>query len=1223
MPDDQYDTVANEHPYYDGLGFPLDRLSSDHFESFVFSCLLSIQDVLGLQITGKPSGSGDGGFDVQGRVLATGRLVCVQCKRQSSPLDMGQLAKELAKVAATSALEGSSIGEHRFICTGGVRKTVVSALRSNSRQEIANEAGQALQNAIDGELASLRTKLDRAGMSPRSVAASYVEKLDLLTAWNTQEFDAALSPRWEAVLEVAQRFFRIATVVRENTRACFDRTAYIAEFQHLGTTIEPRLVSTELPTGISIAAAVSVSTSKERSPPKIRSVEELVQLEPGDFVLLVGQGGVGKTTALKLVRAKALQTSPDDVLPIFISLAAYAPGALDRLIHQELGAKYGSWRALPDKVILLCDGLNECSRFDAATFLDELSPLLRRKRVSCILTSRESTKLNSIALPYRPLRCLEVQNITSVVIRRLAETELVPQDAAEFIRAYTSLAEGSGSQLLWTPFAVQVALRIWKLRSAVPTTLGEMIDVLLKSRSSRNAEFPQVGMPTSVLFQLASALAFQCVFVNKRLECPMSEAGKWIREAKERCNDSLGIEDLKDTEVVELLVSHELLRISDNGNIGFGHQLLAGSLSAAILAKSWGDHLDALRETVADDAWVFAARLVSTQESERFLRAILDVDLMLGARVARELPTDLQDLAIELLSKALLPEAPETFRHQSLYALARIGTSNAINRLKVAATDVSLEAEYSARRARAAAGDMAYLRNLLPEIDQLKSTPMKVSGGDVSIWEAAPLSARISLARERLSECVPGVPVGESLLLVAYERDRRDASIIERHVRAALDLSAFQIGLHSLQAIAPTKAKEIFDEELSEHIKPQDKARLIRVAAGIGIEIDTRLAFECAIATVVSDESESHPEFDLLRLIPDVLEKAEVPADILLAIERDLPNEITTRKARLWKVASKADSSSILQFALSCIEQWSPDRGYACDYLIERKEHLITQKQHLLELCERGLAERDNSYDWTTTKVFALVGVLGFTAKAAHSLSLMLERLDRVRHALEVNDYLSLSDSDRQLYDSIESEHKTIHLARFAAALIPAATEARRLLPTSNLLKFLSFDTHSFSGVIELQREMLSGVDDLSIDEVLVGITGRWARLSTLLIVSNRKPTSSRIQLLGTELQVSYAHPAALNVVRQAVENCWCNETLSMAVNTVASIPVWLEQDTQFFWSFFESVSNFLRIDDISVIDYAIANAKTAFALRILHLWREYASGERIGLARLPTSSEF
>ena len=107
MPDDQYDAVSKDLPYYDGLGFPVDRLHSGDFESFVFGCLLSIQEVLGLRITGKPSGSGDGGFDVQGQVVATGRLVCVQCKRQESPLDMGQLAKELAKVAATSALEGS------------------------------------------------------------------------------------------------------------------------------------------------------------------------------------------------------------------------------------------------------------------------------------------------------------------------------------------------------------------------------------------------------------------------------------------------------------------------------------------------------------------------------------------------------------------------------------------------------------------------------------------------------------------------------------------------------------------------------------------------------------------------------------------------------------------------------------------------------------------------------------------------------------------------------------------------------------------------------------------------------------------------------------------------------------------------------------------------------------------------------------------------------------
>ncbi|WP_143522480.1 restriction endonuclease [Pseudomonas sp. 2822-17] len=1210
-------TVSNQAPYYEGLGFPIDRLSSDDFENFVFGCLLSIQDILGLRVIGKPSGSGDGGFDVQGVVVATGRLVCVQCKRQGQPLDMGQLIKELAKVAATSALEGSSIGEHRFICTGGVRKKVVSALRATSRQEIATEVGNALQSATDGELVSLRVKLEQRGETPRKIAESYVLKLDRLTAWNLKEFDAALSPRWEAILEVAQRYFRIATVVRDNPRAAFDRLAYIAEYRHFHTIIEPRFVSTDLPTGISIGTDVNINAGQKTALKNFSNIDDFLQLDVGDLALLVGQGGVGKSTSLALIRARALQTSPECVLPILISLATYVPGALDRLINQELSADYGTWRLLPDKVLLLCDGLNECTHANMTAFFGELSPLLRRRRIACVLSSREPNRLNNIILPQFPLGCVEVQSITPVAMRRIAEGELDQQAADVFTKNYVLLAENSGSLLLWTPFAVKVALRVWKLKSAIPSTLGEMIEALLKSRSIRNSSFPQSKVHSTVLLQLASALAFQCVFISRRLEFPISEAGKWIRESKTHCSDALGIGDLKDTEIVDLLVSQELLRISERGYIGFGHQLLAGSLSAAMLAQTWRNHLDSLRESVADDAWVFAARLVSREHMENFLRVVLDADLILGARVARELPSDLQDIAEEMLSRSIAPEVSMIFRLQGLYALARLGTPKAMRRLREATSEADSQMRYSAFRALASAGDAIYLRGLLPEIDKLKSTPIKISGGDVAIWEAAPLSMRISLARERLSRCGAGEPVGESLFLLAYEKDPSDVPAIERHLRAASDLTAFQIGLYALHAVDPSQAKKFFDEVLLEYVEPHDKARLIRAAAGVGIDIDTRMAFECAIAETMPSEPDNHSEYYLQQLISDVLKNAELPHDMVSIVERDLPRATGPRKARLWQVAHRCDSSAISLYAFSCIDKWTSDRGNACNYFIEMVHSVLTPKQELLSLCEKGLSEEANAYDWTTSRVFALVGILGFTAKAATSLSIMIERLARIRHAVDGNDYSCLSPSDLQALNSIKSEHMLIRLGGLAAELIPAAAKARHLLSHNDLLLLLPFQTNGYEGLVELQREMLSDVEDIYVDDVLTGITDRWTRLSVLLIVSNRKPTDSRIKLLERELQASYAHPAALHIVCQAVENCWCEDVLDMVLNTVASIPIWREQDTQFFWDFFQMVAKFLRAENLPAIEFAILSARTQFAEKIMNIWREYASGEKIGLARL------
>ncbi|TDR70647.1 hypothetical protein [Paludibacterium purpuratum] len=424
--------IASQTPYYEGRKLPLDSLSADEFEKFVFSCLLCIQDTLGLRIIGKPSGSGDGGFDVQGETVYSQRGACVQCKRQNAPLSTPQVATELAKVAATSALEGSDIGEHRFICTGGVRQKLLGQLRETSRQELALEAGEQLVNASNGELASLRTRLEEHRLDPRQVAESYVSGLDLLSAWGVSEFDAALSPRWNDVLTVIERHFKIATLVREHPRAFFDRAAYIADHRDFTTVVEPRLTSAALPEGISASSAADPIETAPPQQREIKSLYDLMSLEVGTLAVLFGSGGIGKSTTLQLVRAEALRTMPDSTLPILISLVSYVPGGLDRAIQQELGVDHGTWRSLPDRILLLCDGLNECPSANVAPFLDELRPLLQRKHVACILSTRELTRHKTIVLPQSPVG-VRLEGLTPIAIQRIATNVLRDGSADDFI----------------------------------------------------------------------------------------------------------------------------------------------------------------------------------------------------------------------------------------------------------------------------------------------------------------------------------------------------------------------------------------------------------------------------------------------------------------------------------------------------------------------------------------------------------------------------------------------------------------------------------------------------------------------------------------------------------------------------------------------------------------------------------------------------------------------
>jgi hypothetical protein len=1209
--------TAVQAPHYEGRQFPIDVLSPSEFEKFVFSSLLCIEDVLGLRITGKPTGSGDGGFDVQGDVVASRRLACVQCKRQKEPLGTPQVAEELAKVAPTAALEGSDVGEHRFICTGGVRRKLRNQLREQPLQHLANEAGERLANSVNGELTTLRLRLETVGADPRKVAEDYVLGLDLLTAWGAEEFDAALSPHWNDVLQVAERHFKIATVVREHPRASFGRAAYIAEHCNFKAVVEPRLSNPGLPEGITVSSEDAPSFAAAQSTRIIKRLDELTVLAAGELAILLGDGGVGKSTTLKLLRAESLRIAPDSTLPIHISLTNYVAGGLDQAIHQELGVEHGTWRSLPDKVLLLCDGLNECPSANVSAFLKELKHLLKRNRVACVLSTRELTRHRKIVLPQPPVVCVKVEGITPIAIRRIAEYELQDGTTESFITAYRSLTDSSWSPLLWTPFAVEVALRLWKQSKTLPATLGEMLEALLKARCEKNAELPEQGPAPEVVLYLAGALAFQCLIIDRRLECPALEAGKCIREAKKQCEDALGIADMSETEVVDLLARHELLKISEGGHLSFGHQLMAGALAASILSRVWRDHTDCLGEPVADDAWIFAARMVPQEHVEDFLEEAFHIDLMLGAKATRELSDNLCEFAERLLERAVAEKSPETVRLQGLFALARIGSAGAIDKLRKFATDTGSQIHHAAQHALAATGDQSYLRKLLPEVDHWRSCGVRVSGGEIGIWEAAPLPIRLDLVRERLSKCNDGEPVGESLSLLAYERDPADMFLVEKHFRAATHLIAWQPALYALHEISPTRAKEVLIETLSEISKPTDRAAFMHSAAHIGIAIDVRSAFECAVVELSPDESDGHAEYQLSELISDVIAKSPLPVDLVAVVECELPTSSGERRNRLWQIATGCKISSFAEYASLCVGDWGVDLANACNYFIAQPELARVRRQQLVEFCENGFEDEQTWYAWKTWRALTLVGELGFSAKTANLLSAMIKRLVRVQRATETGDNATLSPADAAVLKDKDLENARFYLGRLASHLIPAAAKARVLLPDDVLISLLNFNSHSYSGVVEHLREALSGLSDSAIDETLNKVIDPRTRLSGLEAVCALGLTRIRVDMLARELRQNYVFPAALNIVLKAIEACWCKDVCEMVARTVAEIPSWSEYESQFFWDFVRAVSRRVEPEDQAIFEAAILKAQTVFARRILNIWRDQASGDRVGLARL------
>jgi hypothetical protein len=1211
---DLWDT-PDGRPLYAGRDFPFHELTPEKFEDFVFASMQCIAGDLGLRIIGKPSGTGDGGFDVQAELIDSNRSVCIQCKRQKDKLSSPQAADELAKVAARSKLEGANVAEHRFICTGGVRTKLIAELRESSRDRIAFLAGENLATANTGELSTLRKRLDEAGHDPREVAESYVRNLDVILAWSSHEFNVSLSRRWNEILEIAERYFQLETVVREFPRASFDRSAYIDEHLNVRLIIEPRLAPSVLPAGVTTTSTADPGWHEAPSPKTITNLLELAEIEPGGVAVVLGNGGVGKTEALRRTRALILQARSDSTLPILFPLTKYIPGHLDRVIEQELGVVHGTWRSLPDQIVILCDGLNECANSTARAFLSEIELLLKRKQVACIIAMRDATGRSKIVLPPATYAFVRVESITPIGIQHIAEATLNGENADKFLHNYRTIADTSSSPLLWTPFAVRTALKLWQINAELPASLGAMLEVLLASRCERNAEQDRDQLDPEVILLLASALAFEALIVKGQLECAAGEAGRWIQIAKSSCQHALGVSAMSDLQIIELLIAHDLLRRSEAGLYGFDHHLVAGALAAPLLAKCWREHLHALVDQVSDDAWVFAARLIPSDDISGYLDSLFHSDLILGARAARDLSSNAHQHAMAILKSCVAIGAPEPMRIQGVFALAALASPEAIILLKTMADDSTSDVFQAARKALAMTGDPVFLKTLLDMVEIMTAAPIQISGGDIAVWQSAPLVKRLDAARQRLAECSPGNYVGESLILIAVERDKDDVMLIESHLLAAKDFKAWGKALHALNLVASDRAKAAVGVATSGDGGSAYKARLFRIASLAGVTIDIQRACQCVIAYQAAPEGDPHEGYAITQLIDDIIANAIIPVEIIETIAHELPRSTGDRRAHLWGLAMSCKSAALADLAASCIQAWNEDAWHACNYFLHHLDVAYERQATLTAACEAGLRREPEWWSLRTERTLALMARLGFSEKTTALLSSIVERFHRIREAIENGTLASLLPDDGAMLKDF-SAHPNLGLEMRMANFLPIIAQARHALPTKSLTDLLRVEFHSKAASEELREALSDQIDD-DIDATLTDIQDPMTLAKSLVAMCPRGATETRIKLLDHLLRTAHTHPAIMHQVCEAVESCWSQPVLEMIVKAVSDIPTWSDFDIQIFWTFAHLVGRKSSNDDEAAIEAAMSHAKTAFAKRILELWRVSASQERIGLGRL------
>ena len=821
-------------------------------------------------------------------------------------------------------------------------------------------------------------------------------------------------------------------------------------------------------------------------------------------------------------------------------------------------------------------------------------------------------------MPQAPIACLKLEGITPIAIRKLANKMLGPAAADAFVAAYRTLADTAWTEHLWTAFAVNAALQLWQKESRVPATLGEMLKALLRQQCERNEEAIVLQTMPDVVLKLAGSLAFQSLIIEKRLACPVAEAGRWIRQAKLRCADVFGVADMKDEEVISLLTRHELVvHLSASGHYGFKHQLLAGALAAPILADEWARHTESIGESVADDAWIFAAPLLSETLLASYLEALFNVDVMLGARAGRELPSQFHALAEQCLFRAADASAPTALRFRALFGLGGLGSTAAIAKLRQLASDTHCPISDVAQRALAMAGDCDFLKRILPDVERMTAPPWQASGGKIGLWEDAPLPIRLDLARQYLSVCSLGQAVNTSLQLVAYERDPDDADLIEQHVVAALDVKARTIGFYALNQVSPKRAKALFDDMLAQTSDIRDRASLMLNAWVAKIHFDIQLAFDCAIAELPNEEAESKGFRPLIELIGSVIEGTPLPPNMVETVERELPNSRGARKVRLWRVAISCNSTLITDYALGCIAAWGREYGSACDYFVKKPELAAKHRDKLLALCTIGFKRTETWYDWNCGQALTLVGELGFDGTTAESLSQMIEELVKLSQEEKRQKAIAPPTGCSTPNATTPPPLKVGDLMA-VAEIIPAAAKAQALLSKTVRLSLLSLDYQNHKGAIESMSQILVGLNQDEVDAVLMALDDARLRRAGLVAACACGVTDIRLALLREDLKSNYAIPYILNFLSQACASCWSTSTCKVVVDVVAEIPILSKSEAQRFGTFYSEIAQHLEPENLLAIEEALAIAQTPFAKQILQSWHDQITSARIGLSRLP-----
>lgn len=1132
-----------------GFRVPFNELEPEPFASFVHGTLTVIGKKRNWVNFQQPDVGADEGFDSWATNEQTKRLVCVQCKRYSDRFSSPDLVKEVVKVALNAYLDGTNVGEHLVVTSGKVRPVLRKALREEARGTLKELA---LQRVRDGSN-PLLDRIKKAGQDAEHLVTSYVTDVKF-TVWSGDEFDTELGLVWDDIQSLVGRHFMVQPLVREYPRPDFDEGLYRQRSASSYARVPPWCDMAELPEQV---RTVSAGDPMRRSESSAQTVAEPVELSnlvdgdtPGPLLLIIGEGGSGKSSALEIIREMLLSRRVDDgydvPLPVLVQLGGVR-GSFDASLHASLGIHRGHWSSLPGQILLLLDGLDEVGGNDIQLIQNEVAAFVNDNNVAkIVLTCRPSGPprpfVASVSLVVRllPLWARQVLEVAASVLSETGEAE-------RFLDAWIEASQQD--EYLSRPQAVAALLAYWRVHGYLPTTHLELLASVATVESKRAAE--RVGslqpelqtIPYETVEQLARWLIEATWLKEGSSRVSMDDyTGHVIDICSRPGKRVLGLDTLGSLQVDQLLRHHGFAR-KTGAIIWLPHDTVCSFLAANSLGESWRDYIGSHSGRRYDRAWRAAVSFVPSSEIGDFLGMWLTSDVGMWCMLAME--SGRRSEAEEELLRQAKQDMSDYRVAELAAALAMTRTDACLAQLRQWAAETGHSGRpVIARRSLARVGDNDILRNALRKLDQADSSPIRWNGEERKLWDASPIGARLAVAREEIRSSKDS-NLGRSYRVVSQWGERGDAAFVRKAIgRAPISLEAFREGIFALMSLSRSDAIEEIEEALATAI-PEYRIHIIGLAKMAGLQVPADQLLDVILAplpelvnphlveegdgwhTVKGGDPTENGRQEALKLIKDLkLSESEVRR-ILESINASEP---TDRWA--WSLIRVMAIPEGIQNAREILGRSGVDpvlTSHAAQALSYNGES---------GLAEAAKARFDEMFPdrldaHNARSLFDLCAIDGAHEDSSKILGAVLDYFEKIMDG--------------------GARHLPLSFGRWADMF----AKHKGAVEAVGALKILGWDMDMIAGVQPLIEKCFDLIDDSVLLEWLRGVCPKQWRHSLMRLCARKKvelrPMLAR--LLSAEIRES-SRPRLEKALVEAARNCWCDELAEAVVETIVLFDV-------------------------------------------------------------------